>query len=392
MTSRQEILEAAEFYHEFEGEGPSYEEIVNIDDYDYVQVYRKMPVTFGFEIEQLGRDIPRSLRVAYEFHQDLSGPCETALPPSTYPGRTLRAFIEETKASGRVWTWKSQIPHPTWRGRMAGCGSHIHFRPRFEDVEMIREQDPVLPWTCAYNTLVETKIFLLPMFCWGTDGVFRLRDEAISWASFSRRRLSPTHIQRSFMTPSYGGHPYEQVAFNKKPPTETDYCPGIVAGEHPRTVPKGKPLTLELRLVETHPAICYELGIILNRIIRNCYARGFDSPKMTPETRGRVFAEIEERTIRSIEMKTNFYDELHMVENIEFMPGREIPLLQNKYDRYLDLFNDILRKYGHSYPPMARICRLFLNRGEPFRNPNAIWDTFNKLGEFRWEQEDIPSQ
>lgn len=395
--NRFEIDEAAAFYHEFEGEGPTHEEITHIDDYDYVQVYRKMPVTFGFEIEQKTADIPGNLRIAYPFHHDLSGPCETALPPSTYPGRALRAFVEACAAESRTWDWKSQFQwRSSYRGPiMAGCGSHIHFRPRFEDVDMIREQEPVIPWTCAYNTLVESQVFLLPMFCWGVDGVFRLRNEALQWADFTRRRLSEASVKRQYLNDRYAGHPYEQVSFNRKPydPDHPEaHCEGRVIGEPPLTTPSRKPLTLELRLNETHPAISYELGILLNRIIRNCFDRGFISPKLKQRTRGRVFAEIEERTKRSINMKTNFYDELHMVQDIEFQRGREIPLLQTKYDTYLALFDDILKKYGHSYPPMARVCRLFLNRGEPWKNPNAVWKTFYPLKEFKWDEEDVPSQ
>ncbi|MBA7663266.1 hypothetical protein ES703_71305 [subsurface metagenome] len=398
MTSRFDIEEAAAFYHEFEGEGPSHEEITDIDDYDYVQVYRKMPVTFGFEIEQKTADIPGNLRIAYPFHHDLSGPCETALPPSTYPGRALRAFVEECAAENRTWDWKSQFqwrsPH---RGQiMAGCGSHIHFRPRFEDVDMVRERDPMIPWSCAYNTLVESVVFLLPMFCWGADGVFRFRDSALDiWAKFTGRRLSPEYIRRKFLNDWYDGHPYDQVAFNRKPYDTRHppkHCAGRVHGEPPITEPSRKPLTLELRLNETHPAISYELGILLNRIIRKCFDRGFISPKLNRRTRANTFDEIEGRTKRSVNMQNNLYDELHMVQDIEFQRGREIPLLQTKYDTYLDLFDDILKKYGHSYPPMARVCRLFLARGEPWKNPNAIWKTFYPLKEFKWDEEDIPSQ
>jgi len=73
------------------------------------------------------------------------------------------------------------------------------------------------------------------------------------------------------------------------------------------------------------------------------------------------------------------------------MPRREIPLLDRGYPNYLELFKDILRHYGHPYPPMARVCRLFLHEGEPWRNPNAVWNIFVPYGEFSWEQ-DIPSR
>jgi len=41
---------------------------------------------------------------------------------------------------------------------------------------------------------------------------------------------------------------------------------------------------------------------------------------------------------------------------------------------------------------MARVCRLFLHEGEPWRNPRALWNTFVPYGEFRWDQAEIPSR
>lgn len=364
-----EVEVASEFYGELRGDPPSEEEIVSDRDFEWIKYYKLMPVTFGFEIEQLDRDVCDQLRLSYEWHYDGSGPYETALPPSTYPGRMLKGFVDRCRLTpGCAWTWKSEISHPREPGRLAGCGSHIHFRPR-QDVEYISAQW-LEAWTTAFNTLVETVPLVLPMFAWGRerDGVFTFRREALFWANIVKRRMSSASMSR-FLDPSYTGHPYEAVAMNKKI--------------------QAKPLTIELRLNETHPSIAYELAILLNRVIRKCYERGFVSPKMVDGLH--VIEEIERNTLQSIERRENLYTALERVENIRFHPRREIPLLDREYPNYLELFKDILRNYGHPYPPMGRVCRLFLSEGEPWRNPNAVWNTFVPYGEFRWEQ-DIPSR
>lgn len=363
-----EVDVATEFYKELRGDPPSEEEIVSDRDVEWIKYYKLMPVTFGFEIEQLDSDVCHQLRLAYEWHYDGSGPYETALPPSTYPGRMLKGFVDRCRVSpGCAWTWKSEIPHPSARDRMAGCGSHIHFRPR-QDVEYISAQW-LEAWTTAYNTLVEVVPLVLPMFCWGRerDDVFTFRREALFWAKIVKNRISNASMRR-FLEPSYTGHPYDAVAMNKKV--------------------EQKPLTIEMRLAETHPAIAYELAILLNRIIRKCYERGFVSPKMVD--RVHVIDEIENHALSSIQRMENLYNSLRRVENIEFT--REIPLLDRGYPNYMELFKDILRNYGHPYPPMGRVCTLFLKEGEPWRNPRAVWDTFVPWGEFRWDQAEIPSR
>jgi len=368
MTVSVDIIrEAKRYYREFRGDPPAAEEIVSDEDYAYVEYYKPMPVTFGFEIEQPDRKICQVLRLTYEWHYDGSGPYETATPPGTYPGRKIKEFIDTCKRNPDcTWEWVSEMPHPRIEGRIVGCGSHIHFRPR-EDVEYIR-REYLEAWATAHNTLVECVPLVLPMFAWGRDGVFTFRREALYWARLVTRRVSPATMRR-FLEPSYTGHPYESVALNKKT--------------------WEKPLTLELRLNETHPAIAYELAIILNRIIRKCFERGFVSPKM--RDRLDTISKIEAAVRDSIEYGQNLYSTLEQVGPIRFIKGREIPGLDDEYENYLKLFDDILINYGHPYPPMARVCRLFLHRGEPWKNPHAVWNTFAPFGEFRWDQPEIPS-
>lgn len=360
------VEEASSYYSELRGEAPWSEEVASDSDMEFVQVYRKMPVSFGFEVEQDDEDICRLLRITYEWHFDGSGPLETAFEPAIYPGRAIKEFIGKCRSErGCEWTWSSE----NREGR--GCGSHIHLRPR-EDVDYISAQY-VEAWTTAYNTLAEVVPLVLPMFCYGSAraGAFTFRREAMTWARLDSctRRMDRARMA-DFLQPSYVGHPYEAVALNRKHPA--------------------KPLTLELRLAETHPSVAYELAIILNRVIRKCFERGFRSPKLLD--RVDKIREIEHAASLSISRSQNLYIHLSYVRDLAFEPDRAIPGLQARYGNYLDCFRDILVNYGHPYPPMARICRLFLAGGEPWKNPTALWNVFHApFGEFRWEQ-DIPAK
>jgi len=354
-----DLKEVKRYYSEFEGED-LWEEELATDEPFYVKFYKPMPVTFGFEIEQYDNDICEHLQRAYSWHYDGSGPLETAIGPATYPGRLVRRFIDVVKSYDCVWNWKHELPYT---GR--GCGSHIHFRPR-DTIEYIYAQW-LEAWTTAYNTMVEVVPFLLPLFAWGTRDKLFFRREGPRWAVLKKNRLSPATV-RNFLDPNYIGHPYDSVAWNRKT--------------------RQKPLTLEVRLNETHLSIAYYAAIILNRIIRKCYERGFRSPKLLPEVRLDILNRIELKYRESSELRIDLYEALADpdIGPIIFEPGREIPLLKTRYERYFDLFDDIIKKYTPSYPPMARIGRLFLRRGYPAANAKAVWNVFVPFDQFKWDR------
>ncbi|MHA1471352.1 MAG: hypothetical protein ACTSSP_12460, partial [Candidatus Asgardarchaeia archaeon] len=183
------------------------------------------------------------------------------------------------------------------------------------------------------------------------------------WARFTKRRLSTSSV-RDFLSPNYIGHPYAAIAWNRKT--------------------QAKPLTLEIRLNETHIAIAYYASIILNRIIRKCYERGFRSPKLHEMERSTILNSIEDAYKFTCIHKADLYAVLRDIGPIEF--SREIPLLKRRYNKYFEVFDDILKKYTPSYPPMARIGRLFLHRGYPAANTNALWYIFEPYGEFEWDK------
>jgi len=356
------LEEVKKYYSEFEGED-LWEEELATDELFYVKFYKPMPVTFGFEIEQYDADICRELERLYTWHYDGSGPYETAIGPATYPGRLVSNFIYNVRYYRCEWNWKHNLPFTN-----KGCGSHIHFRPR-DDVEYIRVQW-VEAWTVAYNTMVEVVPFMLPLFAWGDERHIYYRKSAAvrpnrrsGWAKFTKRRLSPSSV-RNFLDPSYIGHPYNAIAWNRKT--------------------RAKPLTLEVRLNETHIAISYYASIILNRIIRKCYERGFRSPKLHETVRSTILSDIEDAYISTCIYRDDLYDRLKDIGPIRF--SKSIPLLKNEYNKYSEVFDDIIKKYTPSYPPMARIGRLFLHRGYPAANTNALWHIFEPYGRFKWDR------
>lgn len=71
-------------------------------------------------------------------------------------------------------------------------------------------------------------------------------------------------------------------------------------------------------------------------------------------------------------------------QNIRFT--RPIPLCQAEYPNMWECFNDVLDKYIPGYPPLARVGRLMMPRGEVTRNPHALWEIWRPYGEFSWEQ------
>lgn len=355
-----ERKEAEEFYDEFKGEPLWLGEEINDRGMPYVEVYRKMPVSFGFEIEQNDADICPPLRRVYHWHRDGSGPLETTFGPGMYPGRLVHTFIKNVKEYGCVWFWRGEYMIAP-RG-YAGCGSHVHFRPR-DDVRRVA-QNWVEAWCTTFNTLVECVPLVLPFFAWGRGlpEPFTFRETIIRWARLSSRRLNPLATER-FLDPTWSGRTYDHVTFNER--TDT------------------KPLTLEIRVNESHPAIAYAGCIILNRIIRRCIDRGFVSPKL--RERNIFFSRIEGAIARSIEENRSIYETLENVIPPPFEPGRQIPLLRTRYDTYMDLFDDIIENYIPPYPPLARTGKLFLERYAPSDNPHAVWDVLTPRP-FTWEE------
>jgi len=344
----ERVRRAEEYYSEFRGEPLWDGEELAPEDYAYVMVYKPMPVSFGFEFEQRPDDISPEVRGMYRWEHDLSGPLETALPPAIHPGRAIFGFLR--RVGPHRWEWKGEYDH-------IGCGSHMHFRVREELVP-----DVVEAWTCLYNTLVECVPLMLPLFSAWVAKPYRT--SVGRWAYPNIRRFNPARMAY-FLRPEWHGREYNYVTLNRHRGVE-------------------KPLTIEVRLVEAHPAFSYTAAILLNRIVRKCFERGFLSPKL--HDRVRVLRETLDRLYADMyagRMKPAY---AYLEETADLRFVREIPGLARSYGDALELFDDLLLEYLPRYPPLARVGRLLLNRGDPRENPSSIWDIWVPMGEFRWER------
>lgn len=320
------------------------------EDWYYVKYYRKMPVSCGFEIEQWSGNITRRVRTIYDWHIDGSGPLETTLGPALYPGREIHSFLRNIGADR--WKWTGELP-PEAENR--GCGSHIHFRVR-EELAV----DVLQAWTCLYNTMIEVFPILLPLVSAFT--MKPLRREAGEWAKAVTLRYTPVRMAR-FLRYDFDGREYHYVTPNKH---------------------AAKPLTLEMRLNEAHPSLAYCTAILINRIARKCFDRRFQSPKLAD--RRRVLTDWMQHVYQKcayLDWETA-YEYLEQNRDIRFT--RPIPLLDREYPNMLAVFQDILRKYIPRYPPLARVGRLAMNKGDPAHNPNSIWNIWVPYGQFAWEE------
>lgn len=318
-----------------------------------------LPLTCGMEIEQPDQVIDPRLRRYYEWHYDGSGPLETALPPSVNPITHIKRFIDIVNELNARWEWVNEFYTP---GRWRGCGSHIHFRVR-DDLEHPVPIEDV--WATTYNTFIEVYPFILPLFAFGNREVYTFRREVLTWADIIPTRLSP-ELMRDYLREDYESHPYHAIALNRKT--------------------REKPLTIEIRLAETHPAIAYYVMLIMNRIVREVYKRGYLSPKLDPTIRNSVYMKVENAIDRSTEQRIDLYDALEEeFMDFEIRFTRPIPRLKSVYYGYFSIFKDILKHYTTmEHDREARVYLLFINKGRPARNAMRLWDIFAPKGLFEW--------
>jgi hypothetical protein len=354
-----------------------------------------IPCTSGMEIEQQDTDIRQcsKIREDYRWSYDPSGPIETSLPPSIAPYKEIKNFISKVIEERCIWEWKGF--YTRWSSEI-GCGSHIHLRPRpsqkqkeeWPDMPGI-DKDPEYPhpdtvtleevWATAYNTLVEVVPWIIPLFCAGGQDVMRCRESATHWGELRPERKSP-EAMRSYLRESYTGHPYHAVALDRK---TTQHV-----------------LTIELRLNENHPAIAYTTIVILNRIIRRVYERGYVSPKLAVPNRERLYSKLNDAIYKSASYYEDLYTYLddavrEYVEEygpIRFVEGREIPRLRKKeFTSYFELFHEIIYNYTDwRNPPEYRVYKLYAAKGNPRNNWKQLWYLMHTpAGQFCWEEPNI---
>jgi len=222
-----------------------------------------IPIEHGMEVEQSADIVPHEIRHNHsgkymgEWHRDLSGPSELeAVGPSKHVGSLIKKFSNTMRQydDEEPWTWHSELSNGS------GCGSHAHIT--FADGGA-SEADKVTGMTIAWNTAVELTPFLAPFWCFNWKQGFR--SSVSRWASPTLTRKSQDSVRNALSRNR--SRNYESVTFN--PATGS------------------KPLTIELRLVENHPAFALVGLTFLRRTMTKCMRGGW-SPKLAGDRRQKL--------------------------------------------------------------------------------------------------------
>jgi len=312
------------------------------------------------------RDYPRC---QCRWDYDGSGPAEWSYGISKMGGNVLKLFLNDwlyNKDTHYIWQWHSEYEEEEW----VGCGSHVHIRPSYQDWN-IDPQNPTQVgeiWACAWNTAVTLLPFLLPYFLWEEIP----RGSSSEWAIPFYKRYSPATI-------------YEKVRRLDGRSGRDDY--NIISLTGITRCPK--PLTIEIRIAESHPAFAIAGAQALNKIIAASFKRGFISPKVTPETE-RKLLEIERRIVIDHEP---VYGVLEDVGPIYFLPGRGLPGVKRiEFVNAWDVTQTILKtylRYGSIWYGRwtVRVAKLLYEKGIPAENDWACWRIMED--KFTWEEPEI---
>jgi hypothetical protein len=354
-----------------------------VEDLEYVTpaMYYHYPgsqalMTVGMEIEQKPTEVDRcrqhgALNI-YDWHYDGSGPLETALPPKiTYTYEIRRFFREVEKcyeASGKWFEWTNEFEKRAEEeeevveiggGEKTGCGSHLHFRPR-EDVEQVK-QSWVDSWRIAYDTIFTTSIILLPALCFGRSCREGLRE----WAPLFSSNYPPVSREKVefYLRDSYIGHPYGWLAWNR----------------HYRE----KPLTLELRAFEGHPAQAMLAISLIQKVVKVALQRGRSVMFTTY-----VYVAFNDRLDEWERIRV--YDCLREIKEPKFARGYELPYVpRREYEDMLELFRELLFSYTTRTMSHMRVAALLAVGGDVKRNYPEYWRVFAEEGAFCWREPEL---
>ena len=335
----------------------------------------KSPFTHGMEIEQFPDMLPSEVRtytmsnahgVTDGWHPDPSGPRETSIGPFKNVKSILDRFFADTVDQDITWAWHAANDNG------AGAGSHVHLcmTPDLFD-------DEIAAWTIAYNTVVELTPFLAPYFCHDWEQGFRSGGDYLNgresqiehWATPTLARASPATIRDHVERPHGFSRTFDSVTFNP------------AQGE--------KPVTIELRLNDAHPAMALNGLALLRRDAGRAIEGGW-SPKL----------EDHDRTLRAVYDK--IYSRAHevgllaaMQEPIEggirFMEGRGIPgVEQLEFETPFDVLRAIQVKKEWQRGEWRHRGALLVAEGEDANSParpenvDSLWNIDAPVGEFEW--------
>lgn len=255
-----------------------------------------IPLEHGMEVEQDGGVVPWEIledtRGEYfgRWESDLSGPREFEnLGPGKQVKNLVRRFTETSRQYDDEvpWEWHNE----TSAG--SGCGSHAHIT--FADDTDDRDRF-VEGMTIAWNTAVELTPFLAPFF--SADWEQGFRSSISRWASPQLTRYSQSTMDRKVR--QNNSRSYDSVTLS---PREGS-----------------KPLTVELRLNEAHPAFAL-VGLTFLRRTMTKAMRGGWSPKLAGDRRSRL-----NELYRAIyQPDTGLVEAMQSVGPFRFEVGRGIP-------------------------------------------------------------------
>lgn len=335
----------------------------------------RAPYTHGMEIEQFPNEIPSDVRNIVMsnhegdingWHNDASGPRETSLGPAKNVKSILSTFLDETAGRGITWDWHAS-------NGSSGAGSHVHLC-----MEEGVFEDPMEGWTITYNTAVELFPFLAPYFChnWQDgfrDGTHQGYGGGLNinkWAEGQTTRYSQASIE-SYVENEHGySRTYESVTFN--------------------SADSSKPVTVELRANDAHPAMALN-GLLLLRRVAGCAVQAGWSPKLENHraTLNKVYEAVYETPC---ETEAGLMEAMQQpIEGgITFKPGRGIPGVEQEH---FETPFEVLKAIQSAYPQTPGSWR---RRGEilvasaddahsPHENTDALWNIDADVGEFTWD-------
>jgi len=333
----------------------------------------RSPFTHGMEIEQFPGPLPNPVREytmnnscgrLTDWHNDASGPRETSIGAYKNCKTILNRFYQDTRDEDITWDW-----HGAQNG--AGAGSHVHLCVAGDVFD-----DPVTAWTISYNTVTEIFPFLAPYFCHDWENGFRegtsYRGSELNvehWAEGQTTRLSQDSVQDRVENPSSYRREYSSVTFN---PAQGS----------------GKPLTIELRANDAHPAMALNGLLTIRRVTGRAIEGGW-SPKLENHRRTleRVYEKIYRRAT-DVGLITAMKEPIE--GGITFQEGRGIPGVDQ---REFETAWEVLRAIQVAYPqtPNTWRCRAYnlvrTGRDEysPANNTEALWNIDADQGEFSWQ-------
>lgn len=284
---------------------------------DYLEITGRIipSVTMGMEIEQppdnLHEDFMDKMERLRGGHYDASDPFEWAYGPYTSPAQMLRLLYKDTEGGKYWWPWDNGYEFD-WEVR--SCGSHWHFavNPGFPDYDKLIHEY----WALCWNTLITLTYIFAPFMLW--DGYGRELAERYAYPFYDR--YSPSRVRELFSR-----------RFERS--TEDFITWNPASGS--------KPITIEVRLPETHPVFAATCQRLLSRAIRDVFnrarriipARGWIDIAPRPTRDCAYLLEEMGRTCWVMRRKS-IYEVMEETGPIIFMPGGEIPETLLPISRY----------------------------------------------------------